>query len=115
MVTVSEVDKTTNTATLSITAPSKTATANTRATADNNSDVTVQVNKGANWAVDKIQVKAVEMIDSYYELYNNGGIVEINGVKIQKETYGEATLITSQPKVKKLPRKGFTLYNRMRK
>ena len=106
MVTVSEVDKTTNTATLSITAPSKTATANTRATADNNSDVTVQVNKGANWAVDKIQVKAVEMIDSYYELYNNGGIVEINGVKIQKETYGEATLITSQSESKEITKEG---------
>lgn len=95
MVTVSEVDKTTNTATLSITAPSKTATANTRATADNNSDVTVQVNKGANWAVDKIQVKAVEMIDSYYELYEAGETLTINGIAVNKETFGEATLITT--------------------
>ena len=66
--TVSEADETTNVATLSITAPANAMS--TRATADNGSDVTVQVNKGASWAVAKIQVKAVEVVDSYYALYN---------------------------------------------
>ena len=57
---------------MSITAPAS-AVANTRATADNGADVTVQVNKGASWAVAKIQVKAVEVVDSYYAVYNAGG------------------------------------------
>lgn len=68
--TISEPDTETNEATLSITAPA--STIKTRATADNSSDVTLQVNKGANWAVAKIQVKAIEIIDSYYALYEAG-------------------------------------------
>lgn len=93
VVTVSDVDASTNIATLSITAPTSTVT--TRATADNSSDVTVQVNKGANWAVDKIQVKAVEIVDSYYALYEAGETITISGISINKETFGEATLITT--------------------
>lgn len=93
VVTVSDVDASTNIATLSITAPASAVT--TRATADNSSDVTVQVNKGANWAVDKIQVKAVEIIDSYYALYEAGETITISGISINKETFGEATLITT--------------------
>lgn len=104
VVTVSDINVANNTAKLNITAPASAVT--TRATADNNSDVTVQVNKGANWAVDKIQVKAIEIINSYYELYNSKGIIEINGVKIQKETYGEATLITSQSTSKEITKEG---------
>lgn len=104
VVTVSDIDASKNTATLTITAPASAVT--TRATADNSSDVTVQVNKGANWAVDKIQVKAIKIVNSYYELYNNGGVVEVNGVKIQKETYGEATLITSQSDNKEITKEG---------
>lgn len=93
VVTVSDVDASTNIATLSITAPASAVT--TRATADNSSDVTVQVNKGANWAVDKIQVKAVEIIDSYYALYDAGKTITINGMAINKETFGDATFITT--------------------
>lgn len=105
--TVSEADETTNVATLSITAPA--SAMSTRATADNGSDVTVQVNKGASWAVAKIQVKAIEVVDSYYELYNTGGTIEINGIKIQKDGadgYGEATLITSESESKEISQAG---------
>lgn len=93
VVTVSDVDASTNKATLSITAPASAVT--TRATADNSSDVTVQVNKGANWAVDKIQVKAVEFIDSYYALYNSGKTFTVNGIEVNNEKFKDATFIES--------------------
>lgn len=92
--TISEPDTETNEATLSITAPA--STIKTRATADNSSDVTLQVNKGANWAVAKIQVKAIEIIDSYYALYEAGETITIGGININKNTFGEATLITTE-------------------
>lgn len=101
--TISEADETTNVATLSITAPAK-AAANTRATADNSYDVTVQVNKGASWAVAKIQVKAVET--SYYESYQEGGNIEYNGVIINKALYGDATLIDENTEVKSISTAG---------
>lgn len=91
VVTVSDIDASTNIATLSITAPASAVT--TRATADNSSDVTVQVNKGANWAVDKIQVKAVEIIDSYYALYNSGKTFTVNGIEVNNEKFKDATFI----------------------
>lgn len=93
VVTVSDVDASTNIATLSITAPTSAVT--TRATADNSSDVTVQVNKGANWAVDKIQVKAVEIVDSYYALYNSGKTFTVNGIEVNNEKFKDATFIES--------------------
>lgn len=92
--TISEPDTETNEATLSITAPA--STIKTRATADNSNDVTLQVNKGANWAVAKIQVKAIEIIDSYYALYEAGETITIGGININKNTFGEATLITTE-------------------
>lgn len=104
VVTVSDVDASTNIATLSITAPTKATAANTRATADNSSDVTVQVNKGANWAVAKIQVKVVET--SYYESYQEGGNIEYNGVIINKALYGDATLIDENTEVKSISAAG---------
>lgn len=67
----------------------------TRAIADNGYDVTVQVNKGANWAVDKIQVKALQVIKSYKALYDAGETLIINDIAVNKETFGEATLITA--------------------
>lgn len=93
VVTVSDIDAEKNTAKLTITAPASAVT--TRATADNSSDVTVQVNKGANWAVDKIQVKAVEIIDSYYALYNSGKTFTVNGIEVNNEKFGDATYIES--------------------
>lgn len=92
--TISEPDTETNEATLSITAPA--STIKTRATADNSNDVTLQVNKGANWAVAKIQVKAIEIIDSYYALYEAGETITIGGINVNKDTFGEATLITTE-------------------
>ncbi len=98
--TVSEADESTNVATLSITAPAS-AVANTRATADNGADVTVQVNKGASWAVAKIQVKAVEVIDSYYAVYNAGGNITINGIEVNQTKFPDATYIESNQAVTK--------------
>lgn len=97
--TVSEADETTNVATLSITAPA--SAMSTRATADNGSDVTVQVNKGASWAVAKIQVKAVEMIDSYYAVYSAGGNITINGIEVNQTKFPDATYIESNQAVTK--------------
>ena len=65
----------------------------TRATADNGSDVTVQVNKGASWAVAKIQVKAVEVVDSYYALYNSGATFTVNGIEVNNTKFENATYI----------------------
>lgn len=97
--TVSEADETTHVATLSITAPA--GAMSTRATADNGSDVTVQVNKGASWAVAKIQVKAVEMIDSYYAVYSAGGNITINGIEVNQTKFPDATYIESNQAVTK--------------
>lgn len=97
--TVSEADETTHVATLSITAPA--SAMSTRATADNGSDVTVQVNKGASWAVAKIQVKAVEMIDSYYAVYSAGGNITINGIEVNQTKFPDATYIESNQAVTK--------------
>ena len=58
-------------ATLSLTAPASNAPAS-RATADNTKDLVLQVNKGVNWAVDKIQVEVKDVVESYYQEYLNG-------------------------------------------
>ena len=81
-------------ATITLTAPAQSAAAS-RATADNSTDLTLQVNKGAMWAIDQIKVEGEVVIDSYYTLYDTGETIEIDGHKINKETYGDAKLITS--------------------
>lgn len=91
VVTISEIIN--GEATLTLTAP--VSISMTRAIADNGYDVTVQVNKGANWAVDKIQVKALQVIKSYKALYDAGETLIINDIAVNKETFGEATLITA--------------------
>lgn len=88
--TVSEVNEN-NEATLTITAPG-TAPISTRATADNSSDVTIQVNKGANWAVDKIKVRLFAIKD-YYTMFNNGEDFEICGIIINKNKYSDANVV----------------------
>lgn len=88
--TVSEPDEK-NEATLTITAPKNTSVP-TRATADNSSDVTIQVNKGANWAVDKIQVK-LYVVRDYYTMFNNGEDIEICGITINKSKYADANVV----------------------
>lgn len=81
-------------ATLTVKAPAKAdASAMSRATADNSKDLTVQVNKGVNWAVDKIQVEAGEVIESYYALYESEGIITIGDISISKAIFGEAVLV----------------------
>ena len=60
-------------ATLKLTAPaSASASTLSRAVADNTKDVVIQVNKGVNWAVDKIQVEAKQLVESYYQEYLAG-------------------------------------------
>lgn len=93
--TLSEPD-TNGKATLTVKAPAKAdASTMSRATADNSKDLTVQVNKGVNWAVDKIQVEAGEVIESYYALYQQGKTLKLAGLEINKEKYGEAVLVNS--------------------
>lgn len=98
IVTIGEPDAETNIATMTLTAPAK-PTATARATADNSYDVTVQVNKGASWAVDKIQVKAIEVIDSYYAIYEAGGNISINGIDVNKATFGDAIYIEADQEI----------------
>lgn len=99
-VTVSQPNADTNEATLTITAPAKSgARAVSRATADNSYDVTVQANTGAAWTVDKIQVKAIDVIDSYWEIYNNGGALSINGIEVNNTKFPDGTLIESDKNI----------------
>ena len=81
-------------ATITLTAPAQSAAAS-RATADNTADLTLQVNKGAMWAIDQIKVEGKVVVESYYELYAAGETIEIDGHQINKTTYGDAKLITS--------------------
>lgn len=81
-------------ATITLTAPAQSAAAS-RATADNSTDLTLQVNKGAAWAIDQIKVEGKVVVDSYYALYEAGETIEIDGHQINKVTYGDAKLITS--------------------
>lgn len=91
-----EPDAQTNIAVLTLKAPAESAASTTlgrAATADNTKDLTVQVNKGVAWAVDKIQVEAKAIISSYKALYDAGQTLMIGGVEISKDKYGEATLV----------------------
>lgn len=98
--TISEPDQATNEATLTITPPATPAKAATsRATADNSLDVTVQANTGASWAVDKIQVKAVKIINSYWEVYNNGGSFTVNGIEVNSTKFPDGKLIESNQNI----------------
>lgn len=65
-----------------------------RAAADNASDVTIRVQKGAFWAVDKIKVKTPKVYNNDWDKYNDGVSVEVGGLDINKQTYGEATLVS---------------------
>lgn len=88
--TLSEVKE--GKATLTMTAPAQASTLS-RATADNSTELVLQVNKGINWAIDKIKVEAKTVIASYKALYDAGQTLNIGGVEISKEKYGEATLV----------------------
>lgn len=78
----------TNEAILKLTAPAQPSTLS-RATADNTTDLTLQVNNGVNWAVDKIKVVAENVVASYYELFNSGQTIEIAGVELKSSDWDE--------------------------
>lgn len=72
-----------------------------RAAADNASDVTIRVQKGAFWAVDKIKVKTPKVYNNDWDKYNDGVSVEVGGLDINKQTYGEATLVSANQDIEK--------------
>lgn len=82
-------------ATLTVTAPAQ-ASVQSRATADNSTELVLQVNKGINWAIDKIKVEAKTVIASYKALYDVGQTLNIGGLEISKEKYGEATIVNTE-------------------
>lgn len=97
----------TNIAVLTLKAPAESAASTTlgrAATADNTKDLTVQVNKGVAWAVDKIQVEATKVISSYYAEWLAGNNIIVgqvgdeagsHNVVINKTAYPNATLVES--------------------
>lgn len=94
-----EPDARTNIAVLTLKAPAESAASTTlgrAATADNTKDLTVQVNKGVVWAVDKIQVEATKVISSYKALYDAGETITIGGIEINKEKFPNVKYITEK-------------------
>lgn len=92
----------TNIAVLTLKAPAESAASTTlgrAATADNTKDLTVQVNKGVAWAVDKIQVEATKVISSYKALYDAGETITVNGIDITKAVFGEAIEVSSDTEI----------------
>lgn len=69
---------------MTVTAPAQASTLS-RATADNSTELVLQVNKGINWAIDKIKVEAKTVIASYKALYDVGQTLNIGGLEISKE------------------------------
>lgn len=88
---------------LSLTAPAAEVSPLSRAVADNTRDLTLQVNKGVNWAVDKIQVEAKEVIKSYYNEYNSGKNIVIgegeNSIIVNSTTYPGAQFVESDKEI----------------
>lgn len=92
--TIEITNEETGEGTLTVTAPAQASAASRAAVADNSKDLTIQVNKGITWAVDKIQVEGKEIIASYKALYDAGETLTIGDLTINKETYGDAVLIS---------------------
>lgn len=65
----------------------------TRASADNSTDVVVQVYKDGYWAMDKIAVRT--KIGSYYDLFMQQGQIEVCGETMTSEMFNEAVKVTS--------------------
>ncbi|MBC5603354.1 MULTISPECIES: PL29 family lyase N-terminal domain-containing protein [Bacteroides] len=89
---ISDIDSEGN-ATLTVVPPVQSIT--TRASADNTTEVVLQVNKGLYWAVDKIRVKAGNP-QTLLERYNAGKDIIIDGLVVNKVTYGEAAHVTTE-------------------
>lgn len=65
-----------------------------RATANNTDEVVVQVNKGMYWAVAKTKVR--EAVTSYFnQVYNQGGDITVGNVTINKATYSDGKLLST--------------------
>lgn len=65
-----------------------------RATANNTDEVVVQVNKGMYWAVAKVKVR--EAVTSYFnQVYNQGGDITVGNVTINKATYSDGKLLST--------------------
>lgn len=75
---------------LTVTAPN----ASTRATANNQTELVLQVNQGINWAIDKIKVKAGEALDSELARYEAGLDLMVGGITVNKAMFGDAVHIT---------------------
>lgn len=90
----------TNEATLKLIAPAQLSTLS-RATADNTTDLTLQVNNGVNWAVDKIKVVAENVVASYYDEYNSGKEIGIGDFVVSSNKFGgdAAVKITAENSV----------------
>lgn len=88
------VDEKGNNYQLYIFAPVSGVKAMTRAVADNTADVTVQVQKGAFWAVDKIQVRLPKDYSNNLVKYNDEMPVSVGGLEISYQDYGDAIEIT---------------------
>lgn len=95
VVTVSEPNEN-NEAILSVT-PMKVSI--TRATANNSCEVTVQANTNASWAVDKIKVKGIEIIESYYALYQANETFTINGIEVNQTKFPDAKYISENKEI----------------
>lgn len=80
-------------------APVEIVSSISRAAADNTSDVTIRVQKGTFWAVDKIKVKTPKVYNNDWERYNDGISVEVGGLEINEQDYGKATLISSNQEI----------------
>lgn len=85
---------------LFIFAPAADTRALTRAAADNTADVTIQVQKGSFWAVDKIKVKNPKELNTNEEKYNDGQVINVGGLEITYEKYGELKEIPADGVIK---------------
>ena len=74
-------------------------TMNTRAAANNTSDITVQVQKGSFWAVDKIKVKTPKELNTNEERYNDGQTIRVGGLEITRELYGDVKAVPADGKL----------------
>lgn len=86
---------------LFIFAPAADTKALSRAAADNAADVTVQVQKGSFWAVDKIKVKNPKDYSNNLIKYNDKMAVTVGGLDITSDEYGAATEITGDRAITK--------------
>lgn len=85
--TVEVTNAETGEGTLTVTAPAQTVTQSRAAVADNTTDLVLQVNKGITWAVDKIQVKAERVINSYYDVFMAGESLDFGGFALNSSDY----------------------------